>query len=190
MYWIVYFLYLPIGVVITYYAGKLILEEKKYRLDIGFPYDTCDLIWNSNLLIKFPIYGFLCGTAAGLVGIGGGLILGPLLIGLGIHPIIATVTSNFLVLFTSSSTTLQFSLAGMMNFSYGGVCTIFSVVGSFIGTIGIHYILIVFKRESILVIVVCAALILSTIFLPIYSFVQTLEDYNSGNNIWDFNTSC
>jgi len=45
---------------------------------------------------------------AGLLGIGGGLILGPLLLQLNIHPMVSTATSNFLVLFTASSTSIQF----------------------------------------------------------------------------------
>jgi len=52
----------------------------------------------------------LSGILAGLLGIGGGLILGPLLLELGLHPIVSTATTNFLVLFTSSSTSIQFFL--------------------------------------------------------------------------------
>jgi len=47
---------------------------------------------------------------AGLLGIGGGTILGPLLLEIGLHPVVSTATSNFLVLFTSSSTSIQFIL--------------------------------------------------------------------------------
>jgi uncharacterized membrane protein YfcA len=87
-YWFIYFINFPMALLITYYGARAIREENKYRLEIGFPYDNHDIIWNTNLIIKYPIYGFFSGLIAGLVGIGGGLVLGPLLIvgdwGLGI----------------------------------------------------------------------------------------------------------
>jgi uncharacterized membrane protein YfcA len=55
---------------------------------------------------------------AGLLGIGGGTILGPLLLELGLHPIVSTSTSNFLVLFTSSSTSIQFILLVIFQLSF------------------------------------------------------------------------
>ncbi len=185
-YWILLIAYIPIGLIITIQAAKLILSENKYRLDIGFPYDKNDIMWRRDLLYKFPIFGFLAGTVAGSVGIGGGLLLGPLLIELGINPVISTVTSNFLVLFTSSSTSIQFSLAGMMNISYGGICTFFSMSGSLIGTLTLHYILIIYKRESILVFVLVFVLVISSIILPIYSLLQI----SNGDKILDFSSFC
>ena len=54
------------------------------------------------------------GVLAGLLGIGGGLVKGPLLLELGMRPQAAAATSGFMVLFTASSTTLQFLLAGAL----------------------------------------------------------------------------
>jgi len=84
------------------------MKEYQYRLSIQFPFNDNDLKWNTKLFIKLPFYSFASGCMAGLLGIGGGLILGPLLLQLNIHPVVSTATSNFLVLFTSSSTSIQF----------------------------------------------------------------------------------
>lgn len=189
-YWLVYSINFPVAVLITFYGARAIRNENKYRLNIGFPYDHNDIIWNTNLIIKYPIYGFFSGILAGLVGIGGGLVLGPLFIGLGINPIISTVTSNFLVIFTSSSTTLQFILSGMLNFTYGGICTIFSILGSLIGTLTIHYILLVFKRQSIFVFILAFVLISSTILLPLNSITQIFDKIHNFEELITFNSFC
>lgn len=47
----------------------------------------------------------MAGCGAGLLGIGGGMILNPIMLELGYKPEIAAVISGFTVLFTSSSTT-------------------------------------------------------------------------------------
>lgn len=91
--------------------AKKISNEYAHRKSIGYPYNSTDIQWdNTWIFIKFPFYAFVSGVMAGLLGIGGGLILGPLLLQLGLHPIVSTATSNFLVLFTSSSTSIQFIL--------------------------------------------------------------------------------
>ena len=61
----------------------------------------------------------MSGCLSAMLGIGGGLIISPLLLEIGLHPLIASSTSNFLVLFTSSSTSIQFSLFGMVKQDYG-----------------------------------------------------------------------
>ena len=55
---------------------------------------------------------FLC---AGLFGIGGGVVLGPLLLSFGTHAKIAAATSNLMVLFSSAAAAIVYGLAGDLN---------------------------------------------------------------------------
>lgn len=103
-------MFFPFALIITLIASRKIKKEYLYRQSINYPYNETDIIWNNNIFFKFPLYSFISGVMAGLLGIGGGLILGPLLLELGLHPMVSTATSNFLVLFTSSSTSIQFIL--------------------------------------------------------------------------------
>jgi uncharacterized membrane protein YfcA len=104
-------MYVPFAIIVTYLVARKIKKEYDYRVFIGYPYNNTDIKWTGmSVFLKFPMYSFLSGMLAGLLGIGGGLILGPLLLELGLHPIVSTATSNFLVLFTSSSTSIQFIL--------------------------------------------------------------------------------
>jgi uncharacterized membrane protein YfcA len=107
-YWLIYFIYFPFALYMTYLAINKIRKEYEYRLSINYPYNSTDIKWAEGIFFKFPIYAFISGLMAGMLGIGGGLILGPLLLQLGLHPMVSTATSNFLVLFTSSSTSIQF----------------------------------------------------------------------------------
>jgi hypothetical protein len=109
-YWWMYFVYIPIALLFTLYAIRDVKREYVYRISIGFPYDKNDISFNSSSYLKFPLIGLMVGILSGLLGIGGGLFLCPILLIMGINPITATCTSNFLMLFTSSSTSLQFIL--------------------------------------------------------------------------------
>jgi len=190
MYWAIYISYLPISVVITFIVGRLVYEEYNYRLEIGYPFHPSDIKWTKEIIIRYPLYALSAGILSGLLGIGGGLILGPLLLDLGIHPLITTATSNFMVVFISSSTTLQYIMLGIMNFDYGLYCTLLSTLGSFAGTYIIQKYLEKTKRNSVLVFILAAVLAISTIFIPFHTIAQISKQISKGQNIWVFHSPC
>ena len=134
LYWVLILLFALTVIIFDYFVLLHIEKEYNYRKLINFPYDAKDINWNRDTIIKLNAIGFIAGFIAGTIGIGGGVVLGPILLDLGIHPIVGTVTTNFLVLITSSSTTFQFILFEMLNFQYGFLCIIFSALGSYCGT--------------------------------------------------------
>lgn len=185
-----YFLYFPIAVWITFVYSKKVLSQYKYRKSINYPYHETDVKWGPEIIIKYPIYSFFGGIMAGLLGIGGGLIFGPLLLELGLNPIVSTATSNFLVLFTSSSTSLQFILLGTMNFHYGFVCTVCSTLGSYLGTVAIQRLIEKTGRASILIFSMALVEAISSICIPLHAFFEIRRGLSHGADIWNFNSPC
>jgi uncharacterized membrane protein YfcA len=190
MYWSVYLSYLPICLLITYIVGKMIYEEYHYRVEIGYPYHSSDIKWTKSAIIRYPIYALTAGVLSGLLGIGGGTVLGPMLLELGIHPMVSTATSNFLVLFIASSTTVQYIMMGMMNFDYGLICTLLSTLGSYLGTLIIQSYLEKTQRPSILVFTLAGVLMISTVSIPGHTLINLLKQIREGANIWQFGNAC
>ncbi len=127
---------------------------------------------------------------SGLLGIGGGLIFGPLLLDMGLNPIVSTATSNFLVLFTSSSTTLQFMLIGALNLKYGIFLTVSSTVGSYIGTYLIQKLLDRTGRASILIFTMAVVEAISSVCIPLHTYTVMLKNIENNVDIWKFGTPC
>ncbi len=127
---------------------------------------------------------------AGLLGIGGGLIFGPLLLELGLNPIVSTATSNFLVLFTSLSTSMQFILIGAMNYKYGIFCTACSTIGSYLGTYGIQRLLEITGRASMLIFTMAIVEAISSVCIPLHTLFEIQKNYNQDVDIWKFNSPC
>ena len=75
----------------------------------------------------------LGGFVAGMVGLGGGAVLSPLLLELGVHPLVGAATSVLLVACNSVSAAVQFGLEGRLPLVYAavyaGVCALGSVAG-------------------------------------------------------------
>jgi len=65
------------------------------------------------IILLFASYG--SGIGAGTLGIGGGMIMNPVLLSMGFLTEVAAAVAGFSVLFTSSSTTSQFAIAGAID---------------------------------------------------------------------------
>jgi len=77
-----------------------------------------------------------------------------------------------------------------MNFNYGIVCTILSTVGSYYGTHLIQKYLERTKKNSVLVLTLAAVLAISTILVPGHTFLEMLDKYNKGFNIFEIKSPC
>lgn len=79
-------------------------------------------------------FSFFAGTASGLLGIGGGSLMVPvmtLLVGIPMH--IAVATSSFMIIFTSSSAAVTQVIQGNVHFQYAAVLGVGSVIGAQVG---------------------------------------------------------
>lgn len=44
------------------------------------------MVWTKREVIRYPAYAFVAGTLVGMLGIGGGMLINPLLLELGVIP--------------------------------------------------------------------------------------------------------
>ena len=190
LYWFLMFSFLIIVLAYDYFIINHIETEYSYRKIINFPYDEKDINWTKSTIIKLCCIGFIAGFVAGVIGIGGGVVLGPILLDLGIHPVVGTVTTNMLVLITSSSTTFQFILFKMLNIQYGIICIIFSALGSYCGTYLVNTYVKKTGKQSFIVLVLFCVVIISAAVLPLSSLLNIIDDYRKGYNIFEFESLC
>ena len=190
LYWILILLFALTVIIFDYFVLLHIEKEYNYRKLINFPYDAKDINWTRDTIIKLNFIGFIAGFIAGTIGIGGGVVLGPILLDLGIHPIVGTVTTNFLVLITSSSTTFQFILFEMLNFQYGFLCIIFSALGSYCGTYLVNNYVKNTGKQSFIVLILFFVVVISAVVLPLSSLINIFNDYRKGIDIFEFDSLC
>lgn len=100
---------------------------------------------------KLLMMAYFTGIAAGALGIGGGMILGPFMLALGMDPGLSTALSGFTVLFTSSSTTSQFIIAGAIHLEHASWFMLFSLIGSFIGNLVLKRMIKYYNRPSLII---------------------------------------
>eukprot|EP00746_Dinoflagellata_sp_MGD_P008793 gnl/MRDRNA2_/MRDRNA2_117643_c0_seq1.p1 gnl/MRDRNA2_/MRDRNA2_117643_c0~~gnl/MRDRNA2_/MRDRNA2_117643_c0_seq1.p1 ORF type:complete len:492 (+),score=86.04 gnl/MRDRNA2_/MRDRNA2_117643_c0_seq1:148-1623(+) len=138
--------------------------------------------WDKPKIWTYQIMALITGTLAGLVGIGGGLIFSPFLIMTGMEPSVAVASSAACVIFTSSSTTIQYLLIDRVRMVLALIYGLVNVAASYSGTKCIHFIQDEYVgRKSYITFIVAIAVGVSAI-LALVKAVQEFESPSDGLN--------
>lgn len=103
------------------------------RLAVNYPFDEEDVLWDFKKLQFYSFFTFIAGIVAGLIGIGGGMVLGPLMMVMGINPRVSTATTATLILLTSSSVAVMFIMSGLVPWEYALYFFCICLCGAYIG---------------------------------------------------------
>lgn len=191
LYWIIFglfFVILILSIKFAYSIVKSHLEERK-RIDSNYKDDK--LVKISQHIIKIVILGILAGVVSSMVGIGGGMLIISLLSILGLEPREVSSTSNFLVITSTISTTLLFSFAGQLEYSYALwmaiPCSAAALVGSFLVLKHINKT----KRSSFLIEIMLYLMIASLCILLYRGYYLIRESsLNTISDVFKLNSYC
>jgi uncharacterized membrane protein YfcA len=110
------------------------LIRKKTENKIGAVKTDSELVKHQRTVIIGLSLGFFGGFASGLLGIGGGTLIVPIMIfGLGMPMFLATATSMFTMIITATAGSLQYYQQGVVNFPFALLIALGTVVGAQVG---------------------------------------------------------
>lgn len=82
-------------------AIKLNRFEQRLRRKYNVNYDSSEINFDGNGLIKLLAISFFGGWVSGALGIGGGSVYSPCLLAMGVNPKVSGATGMYLVMFSS-----------------------------------------------------------------------------------------
>lgn len=92
--------------------------------------------WKISQLVLFLFAGIMAGLVGGLLGLGGGFIMGPLFLELGVPPQVSSATATFIMMFSSSMSVVEYYILKRFPIPYAaylfGVCVIAALMGQHI----------------------------------------------------------
>eukprot|EP00386_Alphamonas_edax_P014372 GDKI01044182.1.p1 GENE.GDKI01044182.1~~GDKI01044182.1.p1 ORF type:complete len:245 (-),score=83.85 GDKI01044182.1:28-762(-) len=131
-------------------------------------------LWTHKKCRLFAGVSFFGGVCSGLLGVGGGLIFSPFFVAMKIDPTVTVATAAACVIFTSTSTTLQYLLIGRMMIDYALFFGAFALIASYFGTRLVHWVTLRYGRQSYVVMIVGLAVFMSSV-LTILKAVALVE---------------
>jgi len=102
------------------------------RQEAGGPV-LSEIRWDERNTIVYPSLGITAGLVAGMFGIGGGIVMAPLMLALGVHPKVVSATSACMILFTSGMSTLCYLVFGYLKYDYAIFCLVLGFLSTLVG---------------------------------------------------------
>ncbi|XP_041027183.1 sulfite exporter TauE/SafE family protein 4-like [Juglans microcarpa x Juglans regia] len=176
-YWVLFCVQFPIALgVFGYEAVKLYREHKK-RKRTGNAESICEasIEWTVTHIAFCSLCGILGGTVGGLLGSGGGFILGPLLLEIGVIPQVASATATFVMTFSSSLSVVEFYLLKRFPIPYALYLTSVSVLAGFWGQFFIRKLITILRRASVIIFILSGVIFLSALTMGIIGIETSIE---------------
>lgn len=126
----------------------------------------------------------VAGVVAGILGIGGGMIMAPMLLASGIHPQSASATSNILVFFCSSSATLAFLLDGRVDLQYSAVYCVVCGAASLTGLTLFGRVVKASGRPSIVVLLLAFIMGAGAACSGVFGYIEAWQQAQHGAAGW------
>ncbi|KAK5783024.1 hypothetical protein E1A91_A11G051200v1 [Gossypium mustelinum] len=175
MYWIVNSLQIPIAASVTVFEAICLYKGRRVIASKGKEITN----WKIYQILIYCSCGIIAGMVGGLLGLGGGFILGPLFLELGIPPQVASATSTFSMAFSSSMSVVQYYLLNRFPIPYAAYFVLVATIAAFTGQHVVRKIIAVLGRASIIIFILALTIFISAISLGgvgIADMVEKLED--------------
>lgn len=163
-------------------GGLYLLRAQRARDASGEARLPGDIVWRANNVISLPLLGVLVGVVAGLLGLGGGELMAPLLLAVGMIPQVASATSACMVLFTSSADIAHYAFEGVLSPDPRYVATLacLGFLSAFIGRTGALRLVRQLSHPSIIAFVLGLVLLLALALLCV-QVVRAKPDWSFAN---------
>ncbi|XP_009617472.1 sulfite exporter TauE/SafE family protein 5 [Nicotiana tomentosiformis] len=178
-YWIISSVQFPLAVIFT--SWILYNRETQHNIPSKKQEGSSETKHGPSGKLIFPLMALLAGVLGGVFGIGGGMLISPLLIQVGITPEVTAATCSFMVFFSSSMSAVQYLLLGMEQVDNALIFALVCCVASIVGLVVVQRAIEHHGRASLIVFSVGIVMALSTVLMTSFGAVDIWRDYTSGN---------
>ncbi|XP_061362570.1 sulfite exporter TauE/SafE family protein 3-like [Gastrolobium bilobum] len=174
VYWTLNLLQVPITVGMSSYEAVLLYKGKRVITSKGEQQTQ----WRVEQLILYCSCGLVAGIIGGLLGLGGGFILGPLFLGLGIPPQVSSATSTFAMAFSASMAVVEYYLLKRFPIPYALYFAAVATVAALVGQHLVRKLIAILGRASLIIFILALTVFVSGISLGgvgISNLIQRIE---------------
>ncbi|PNT68012.1 sulfite exporter TauE/SafE family protein 3 isoform X2 [Brachypodium distachyon] len=160
-YWVLNLLQIPVSVGVAMYEAVGLLQGK--RVISSKANDQTSLKVHQLLLYCF--LGLMAGVVAGLLGVGGGSIMGPLFLELGVPPQVSSATATFAMMFSSSMSVVEYFLLNRFPVPYALFFTVLAFFAAIVGQRVVRKLIGLLGRASLIVFILSMMIFVSAFSL-------------------------
>lgn len=186
LFWVIMVAAVPFLLTITVLVGRRLIREHHEKVMAGYNFMPNDVIYTNRVVVIYPILGALAGTAAGFLGIGAGMVVAPIMLEIGVLAEVAQASSSFTILFTASSTSLQFIMLGKLPWKAAIWFWTIGFVMSIFGQHLVAYLLKRYRKQYLVAFFLAGMITLSGVFM----FALNVHDIAADGLNGEFHNPC
>ncbi|XP_066399285.1 sulfite exporter TauE/SafE family protein 3-like [Miscanthus floridulus] len=161
-YWVLNSLQIPVAVGVTVYEAYGLRTGKRVLSSKGTQQQSTLRI---RQLLVYCLFGILAGLIGGLLGMGGGFIMGPLFLELGIPPQVSSATATFTMMFSSSMSVVEYYLLHRFPVPYAAYFTGVAFVAAITGQHCVRKLIAWLGRASLIIFILASMIFVSALTL-------------------------
>lgn len=186
-YWALNLLQIPVAVGVSSYEAVSLYKGTRKIASKG----ETGTNWRAHQLVLYCACGVLAGIVGGLLGLGGGFILGPLFLELGIPPQVSSATATFAMTFSASMSVVEYYLLKRFPVPYALYFVAVATVSAFVGQFVVRKLINLLGRASLIIFILAFTIFVSAISLGGVGIVNMIEkiehhDYMGFENICSY----
>jgi len=170
---------------VGYYLNRL----HSRRIEVGYAYLSTDVQWDTYKQVRFSLTAVLAGFSAGLLGIGGGMILGPLFVEIGMQPQSSAASCAFMIFWTGLSAVIQYYFQGQFAWQWLVIFGSAGLVSGQVGQRAVYHAIKKSSRPSFIVFVLGAIILLALALMTINSSIDLASDWTTAPEMFAVDTS-
>ncbi|GMF43385.1 unnamed protein product [Phytophthora lilii] len=175
-YWVILLVEIPWVAVFVVLTSHYLHQEYLRKAEVDYPYVGGDIRWTQKTVVFFPLGCALGGLVAGMFGVGGGIITGPIMIEMGIVPEVASSTMALMILYSSAAATAKYTVFNVIAWDWATLlCGVTFVVTSVAQVVILGFVRRS-GRQSIIVLCISTAVVLGTILMTYQAVKTTIDD--------------
>ncbi|XP_072994440.1 sulfite exporter TauE/SafE family protein 3-like [Typha latifolia] len=161
LYWVLNLLQIPVSLSVSLYEAISLYKGRRVISSKGN--EGTD--WKVHQLFVYCLLGVVAGIVGGLLGLGGGFIMGPLFLELGIPPQVSSATATFAMTFSSSMSVVEYYLLRRFPMPYAIYFVAVATVAAFVGQHVVRKLIILMGRASLIIFILASTIFVSAISL-------------------------
>ena len=182
-FWVLWWIGVPVLVIVTYFAGNYLLQKHKMKVKTHFAFHEGDIKWTEKRARIYPAIVIIAGVLAGLLGVGGAMVTGPLMLEMGMIPRVSTATSSFLIIFTTGVAAIAYVSLGQLRIDYAIWFALMGAVGAALGLNIIGMLLKKYNRQSLVIWSLTLVFVLAAVMSVVIFMMVITKDISEGNDM-------
>lgn len=174
-YWVLNLLQVPVAVGVSLYEAVSLYNGRRVISSKGGATNL-----KAHQLLMYLSFGVIAGMVGGLLGLGGGFILGPMFLELGIPPQVSSATATFAMTFSSSMSVVEYYLLKRFPMPYAIYFVVVATVAAWVGQHVVRRLIIILGRASLIIFILAGTIFISAISLGgvgISNMVHKIENH-------------